>query len=207
MRTRVKICGITRHKDAREAIAAGADALGLVFYPPSPRCITVEQAIEVVNGLPPFVTLVGLFVNAEAETIAEVVDKVGINLIQFHGNECPDYCAAHRLPWIKAIRMEEGVDVEKAAKKYRHAAALLLDSYRAGTPGGTGEAFDWARIPAGLAGRVILAGGLDEFNVGEAVRRVHPYAVDVSGGVERVKGIKDVDKMNNFIRGVRLAEQ
>lgn len=206
MRTRVKICGITRPSDARAAIAAGADALGLVFYPPSPRHVSVEKALEIVDSLPPFVTLVGLFVNADAESIGEVIDRVGINLIQFHGNECPDYCDDHGRPWIKAVRMKDDLDLTAEARRYNRAAALLLDSYRPGTPGGTGESFDWSRIPADLAGRIILAGGLDEFNVGEAIRRVHPYAVDVSGGVERIKGIKDVDKMNNFLRGVRLAE-
>lgn len=207
MRTRVKICGITRREDALAAIDAGADALGLVFYPPSPRCVTPAQAAEITRGLPPFVTLVGLFVNADAESIAEAVAAAGIGLIQFHGNECPDYCASHGRPWIKALRMKDDLDLQRAAEDYRDAGALLLDSYRPGVPGGTGDTFDWDRIPSELAGRVILAGGLDEDNVTEAIRRVRPYAVDVSGGVESDKGIKDVRKIQAFIRGVRLAEQ
>lgn len=207
MRTRVKICGITRREDALSAIEAGADALGLVFYPASPRYVTPEQAADITRGLPPFVTLVGLFVNADAGSIAEAVDAAGINLIQFHGNECPDYCASHGKAWIKAIRMKEGLDLHQAAQDYRQASALLLDSYRPGVPGGTGDSFDWDRIPTDLASRIILAGGLNEDNVADAVMQVRPYAVDVSGGVEADKGIKDAHKMTNFIRGVRLAEQ
>ncbi len=207
MRTRVKICGITREQDALEAVRCGADALGLVFYPPSPRCVTLEQAATITRRLPPFVTLVGLFVNADRETIAEAVAAAGISLIQFHGNECPDYCAEHDRPWIKALRMKDGLDLEQAASDYGAAAALLLDAYRPGVPGGTGETFDWDRIPAQFAGRIILAGGLSPANISEAVRRVRPYAVDVSGGVEAAPGRKDAGKIAAFMRGVRLGEQ
>ena len=207
MRTRVKVCGITRREDAEAAVAAGVDALGLVFYPPSPRNLDISRAIEVVRGLPPFVTLVGLFVNADADTIREVRQALPLGLLQFHGNECPDYCAAHGLPWIKAIRMQPGVDLQAEAQRYHAAAGLLLDTYRPGVPGGTGEAFDWSLIPPGVALPLILAGGLDPENVVRAVRRVRPYAVDVSGGVERSKGVKDAAKISEFMRGVRLGTE
>lgn len=206
MRTRVKICGITREEDALAAVAAGADAIGLVFYPPSPRHVTPEQAGRITRRLPPFVTVVGLFVNADAETIAQSVAAGRVNLLQFHGQECPDYCAQHGLPWLKAVRMKEDLDLDKAAADYAGAAALLLDAYRPGVPGGTGETFDWARIPGHLAERIVLAGGLNPDNVAEAVRTVHPYAVDVSGGVEAEPGIKDPARIASFMRGVRVGQ-
>lgn len=205
--TRVKICGITRLEDAQAAIRYGADALGFVFYPPSPRNIEVEHAAKIVAQLPPFVTTVALFVNADAETINEVVTRVGIDLLQFHGNECPDYCAQHGRPWIKAIRMKEDTDLHKSLEDYAAARALLLDAYRPGVPGGTGETFDWQRIPADIAGRIVLAGGLDADNIAQAVEQVQPYAVDVSGGVEASKGIKDENKIAQFMRGVRLGHE
>jgi len=206
MRTRVKICGITREQDALAAVRAGADAIGLVFYPPSPRHVTPEQAATITRRLPPFVTVVGLFVNADADTIRESVQAGRVSLLQFHGQECPDYCAGHGLPWLKALRMKDDLDLDKAAADYAGAAALLLDAYRPGVPGGTGETFDWGRIPAQMAERVVLAGGLDPDNVAEAVRRVRPYAVDVSGGVEAAPGIKDPDMIARFIRGVRVGQ-
>jgi phosphoribosylanthranilate isomerase len=204
MRTRVKICGITNRQDARDAADLGADAIGLVFYPASPRAVTVSQAREVVAGLPPFVSVVGLFVNAERAQIAEALAGCRIDLLQFHGQECPDYCAGHGRPYLKAVRMREGVDLTAERARYATASALLLDTYQPGVPGGTGAAFDWARVPAALAGEVILAGGLTPDNVAAAVRQVRPYAVDVSGGVERAKGRKDRDKMAAFMRGVAL---
>jgi phosphoribosylanthranilate isomerase len=204
MRTRVKICGITNRQDARDAADLGADAIGLVFYPASPRAVTVSQAREVVAGLPPFVSVVGLFVNAERAQIAEALAGCRIDLLQFHGQECPDYCAGHGRPYLKAVRMREGVDLAAERARYATASALLLDTYQPGVPGGTGAAFDWARVPAALAGEVILAGGLTPDNVAAAVRQVRPYAVDVSGGVERAKGRKDRDKMAAFMRGVAL---
>ena len=207
MRTRVKICGITRLEDALLAVEQGADAIGLVFYPPSPRYITPQRARQIVMALPPFVTTVGLFVDAERETVARTVDETGIGLIQFHGRESTEDCAIHGRPWIKAIRMKDGVDLMQLSAEYQGAAALLLDAYRPGVPGGTGDTFDWARIPRQLAGRIILAGGLNPQNVSEAVRSVRPYAVDVSGGVEADKGIKDATKVAEFIRGVRFGEQ
>mgnify|MGYP006287263871 FL=1 len=207
MRTRVKICGITREEDALAAAEHGADAVGFVFYEPSPRYVTPERAAAIVRRLPPFVTSVALFVNAEAELIARVVDEVGVDLIQFHGQECGAYCAAHRRPWIRAVAMRPDTDLDAARRDFAAARGLLLDAYRPGVPGGTGETFDWDRIPADLAARVILAGGLTLANVGDAVRRVRPWAVDVSGGVEAARGIKDPARIKAFIEEVRHAEQ
>ena len=207
MRTRVKICGITRERDAAAAVEQGADAIGLVFYPASPRHVTVERAAAICRQLPPFVTSVALFVNAPADEIARVVDEVGVDLLQFHGQECADYCAQHRRPWIRAIRMRPETDVLAEQAAFSGGRGLLLDAYRPGVPGGTGETFDWARIPAGLAPKIVLAGGLNPGNVGEAVRTVRPFAVDVSGGVEADGGIKDPDKIKAFMREVRNAEQ
>jgi phosphoribosylanthranilate isomerase len=197
---------MTREQDAIAAAEHGADAIGLVFYPPSPRCVSVEQAARIVAVLPPFVTTVGLFVNADAETIGEVVDKVGIDLIQFHGNECRDYCAQHGRPWIRALRMKDGLDVADSAKEFSAARGLLLDAYRPGVPGGTGETFDWARIPSTLTDQIVLAGGLNPDNVAQAVSQVRPYAVDVSGGVEASPGIKDANKIARFMAAVRSGE-
>ena len=207
MRTRVKICGITREQDALAAVESGADALGFVFYEPSPRHITVRRAAEIVGALPPFVSSVALFVNADPETIAEVVDVVGVDLLQFHGQECPEYCAQHRRPWIRAVRVKPDTDLVAARTEFAHGRGLLLDAYRPGVPGGTGETFDWDRIPPQLAPGIVLAGGLNPDNVGDAVRRVRPYAVDVSGGVEAEKGIKDPVRIKAFIEEVRSAEQ
>ncbi len=207
MRTRVKICGLTRAEDARAAVAAGADALGLVFYPPSPRAVTPEQALEVIRGLPPFVTLVGLFVNEERERIQEILRTVPLDLLQFHGDETPADCAGFGRQWIKAVRVREGTDLYALREEFILGAGLLLDAYRPGVPGGTGEQFDWQRIPEDLAGQIVLAGGLEPDNVQGAVEQVGPYAVDVSGGVERAKGIKDPEKIQAFIRGVIRGDQ
>jgi phosphoribosylanthranilate isomerase len=202
MRTRVKICGITRREDAQEAARVGADAIGLVFYPPSTRAVNVPQAREIVQGLPPFVTVVGLFVDGRREDIARVLQQVRIDLLQFHGDEPPEACGDFGRPYLKAVRMRQGVDLPALRGRYREASALLLDTYRPGQPGGTGKMFDWSGIPNELAGEIVLAGGLDPDNVETAVRRVRPYAVDVSGGVERAKGVKDAAKMAAFLRGV-----
>jgi phosphoribosylanthranilate isomerase len=207
MRTRVKICGITRIEDALAAAKAGADAVGLVFYPPSPRYVPAEQAAQIAQSLPPFVTTVGLFVNADAETIAEVMDQAGIDLIQFHGNECADYCAQHKRPWMRAIRVQEATNLAKEIEPFNAARGILLDAYRPGVPGGTGETFDWSCIPQNLARRIVLAGGLAPDNVAQAVREVRPYAVDVSSGVEVAPGIKDADKIARFIAAVRDGEK
>jgi len=188
------------------AVEQGADALGFVFYPPSPRSVTLDQAAVIIAGLPPFVTTVGLFVDAGREQIACAIELAKIDLIQFHGNESADFCATHGRPWIKAIRMKDDVDLEQVSRKYALASALLLDAYRPGIPGGTGESFDWDRIPVDISGKIILAGGLTPENVTQAILHSRPYAVDVSGGVEAKKGIKDADRIARFMRGVRVAE-
>ncbi len=205
-RTRTKICGITRVEDGLAAASAGADAIGLVFHGASPRNVEVEQAVAICDALPPFVTKVGLFVDAAAATVYNVLQKVPLDLLQFHGDESADYCRSFSRPYIKAIRMAEGVDLHAMAAEYHDASGLLLDAFHPGIPGGTGETFDWERIPQNLATPVILAGGLEPGNVADAVRSVHPWAVDVSSGVEAAKGIKDAAKIYAFIRGVNSAD-
>lgn len=203
MRTRVKICGITRVEDGIAAAESGADAIGLVFHPDSPRHIDIVRARLIRRALPPFVTAVGLFVDADREAIAEVIESARVDVLQFHGEELPETCAEFGLPYIKAIRMHDGIDLRAEARRYAGAAALLLDSYIPGTPGGTGISFDWTRVPRDLGVPVILAGGLTPDNVARAIRAAWPYAVDVSGGVEREKGIKDPAKIAAFIGQVR----
>ncbi len=205
MRSRIKICGITSVEDALHAARSGADAIGLVFYEPSPRAVTVEQAGEIVASLPPFVTTVGLFVDAGPDFVHGVLEAVPLDLLQFHGDESPEYCDAFSRPWMKAIRMREGVDLQHEAARYGAARALLVDAYRPGVPGGTGETFDWGRIPASLEKPVVLAGGLNADNVEAAVRQVQPWAVDVSGGVERSKGVKDPQRVAQFIKNAKQA--
>ncbi|WP_348759658.1 phosphoribosylanthranilate isomerase [Candidatus Methylocalor cossyra] len=202
-RTRVKICGLTRPDDAVAAVRLGADAIGLVFYPPSPRQVSVAAARAIVNALPPFATVVGLFVDEEAGRLREILDQVRIDLLQFHGDEDPGYCAAFGKPYIKALRVRPGLDLTAAAAAYRNAAGILLDAWDPGARGGTGQRFDWRTIPAELAGASILAGGLDPDNVSEALRTVRPYALDVSSGVESAKGIKDIGKMAAFLEAVQ----
>ena len=202
-RTRVKICGLTRPADVASAVAAGADAIGLVFYPPSPRAVTPRLARELCGLLPPFVTAVGLFVNESAEAVRAVLEQVPLDLVQFHGDEPPALCASVGRRWIKAIRMRPGVELPALIDAYGAAAGLLLDAYDPLLPGGTGSAFDWGRIPPALAARIVLAGGLDPTNIAAAVTRVRPYAVDVSGGVESARGVKDPAKIYAFMQGVR----
>lgn len=202
LRTRAKICGITRVEDARIAVASGADAIGLVFYAKSPRHVSIETAAEIVASLPPFVDAVGLFVDADPAEIDRVLNQVRLDLLQFHGDETPACCEAFAMPYIKALRVRPEVNLLQYATDFASARALLLDAYQEGVAGGTGQTFDWDLIPQNLPKPVILAGGLTPHNVGEAIRRVRPYAVDVSGGVEREKGIKDADKMAAFMRGV-----
>ncbi len=206
MRTRVKFCGMTRREDALAAARLGADAIGLVFYPRSPRAVDIEQAQRVVAGLPPFVSVVALFVDAPPERIRAVLEALPVDLLQFHGDECPADCGGFGRPYIKALRVHPGTDVAACARSYPDAAALLLDTWQAQAPGGTGVSFDWSLIPANLSVPVILAGGLRPDNVAAAVQRVRPYAVDVSGGIEADKGIKDADKMAAFIREVNRVE-
>ncbi len=201
MRTRVKICGITRIEDARAAVELGCDALGLVFYPPSPRAVTVGQAQAILASLPPFVTSVGLFVDEDEAVIRSTLEQVPLDLLQFHGDETEAECVRYGRPYIKALRMREGEDIARTARQYPSAAGILLDAYQPGLPGGTGQTFDWQRIPP-LAQPLILAGGLAADNVARAIETVHPYAVDVSGGVEAEKGIKDPRKMAAFINEV-----
>ncbi len=203
MRTRVKICGLTREQDIAAAVAAGADALGFVFHPSSPRGVSIDAAAALAARVPAFVTVVGLFVDAEPALIDAALRAVPLGLLQFHGQESPAACSGYQRPWIKAIAMREGIDLTAAAADYEGAAALLLDTYDPALAGGTGRRFDWDRVPAALAPRIILAGGLDASNVAEAIARTRPYAVDVSGGVESAKGIKDQRKINDFMQGVR----
>jgi phosphoribosylanthranilate isomerase len=199
MAVRVKICGITRLQDALFAAAAGADSLGFVFYEKSPRHVSAAQAAALCAALPPFVTSVGLFVDAPAEFVDSVLALAPLDLLQFHGDESPEYCASFGKPYIKAVRVTRGTDLLKCAADFATARGLLLDAYVPGVPGGTGESFDWNLIPPQLPKSVILSGGLTPANVAEAVRQVRPWAVDVSSGVEASKGIKDTDLIAQFI--------
>ena len=205
-RVRVKICGITRPQDALLAAQSGADAIGLVFFPGSPRAVNIDRAQQIIEELPPFVSKVGLFVNASAAEIDTVLENVSLDILQFHGDEQPEQCSCFPRPFIKAIRMQDNVDLKAMADKYSAAAALLLDSYVKDIYGGTGTTFDWSGIPDDIAKPLILAGGLDAGNVADAVKQVRPYGVDVSGGVELGKGIKDAGKIEQFIREVRNAD-
>lgn len=201
-RTRVKICGITRVEDALAAVRCGCDAIGLVFYAPSPRNVSPETAADIVASLPPFVSAVGLFVDASEEEIGAVLARTRLDLLQFHGAETPVQCRRYGLPYMKAIRVQPGTNLLQYAADYSDARALLFDTYTAGVAGGTGQVFDWSLIPKNLPQAVVLAGGLDAENVTAAIRQVRPYAVDVSGGVEAAKGIKDAQKIAAFMRGV-----
>jgi phosphoribosylanthranilate isomerase len=203
MRTRVKICGITRVEDGLAAARAGADAIGLVFAERSPRRVSPEQARTIAAALPPFVTTVALFVNASPDEVEAVIAQVRPDCLQFHGEEPPDYCAAFGLPWLKAVRVRPGVDLLQFSTRYAAARGLLLDAYSPAAHGGTGERFDWGLIPADLPRPVVLAGGLTPANVGEAVRFAKPWAVDVSSGVEAAPGIKDAAKIAAFVKEVR----
>ena len=207
-RTRVKMCGLTRAEDVVAAVAAGADALGFVFYPPSPRAVTPAQAAELLADVAPFVTTVALFVDPAEDEVRAVLERAPVDLLQFHGNESADFCASFGRPYIKAIRMQDNVDVAQLVREHPACQGILLDSYVPGTPGGTGEVFDWQRVPQ-LGKPVVLAGGLDAANVASAIDAVHPYAVDVSGGIEqqdengkRLPGIKSAEAIRAFMRGV-----
>ena len=196
---RIKICGITRVEDALVAAEAGADAIGLVFYDKSPRAVSIQQARQILAALPPFVTTVGLFVNSSRCELDEILDVVPLDLLQFHGDESAEDCEGFHRPYLKALRVKAGDDVRAQAGLFATAAGILLDTYVTGVPGGTGESFDWSLVPHDLSKPVILAGGLSVANVRAAISQVRPYAVDVSGGVERSKGIKDADKIRSFI--------
>jgi phosphoribosylanthranilate isomerase len=199
MAVRVKICGITRLQDLHAACDAGADALGFVFYEKSPRHLSIASAAALLRELPPFVQSVGLFVNAEPAFIESVLQAVPLDLLQFHGDETPADCVRFGRPYIKAVRVNRETDLLKCAADFDAACGLLLDAWVAGVPGGTGERFDWTLIPANLPKPVVLSGGLTPENIAEAVQRVHPWAVDVSSGVEISKGIKDAHKIAQFI--------
>ncbi|MDN6179690.1 MAG: phosphoribosylanthranilate isomerase [Halomonas subglaciescola] len=204
-RTRIKFCGLTQPADIAAAVALGVDALGFVMWPQSKRAISVETLATLAAEVPAFVTRVGLFVDAEPALIERCAPY--LDLLQFHGNESPAACACYNMAWIKALRMRDGVDLKREAERYRGASALLLDAYRPGVPGGTGETFDWSRIPAALTKPVILAGGLTPDNIGTAIHQVSPYAVDVSGGIEARPGGKDAAKMTAFVQRVAAANR
>jgi phosphoribosylanthranilate isomerase len=203
MTVRTKICGITRVEDALACAGYGADAIGLVFYSPSPRHASTAQAQEIVRALPPFVTTVALFVNPAVEEVEAVLRAVRPDLLQFHGDEPPEFCRQFAVPWLKAVRVKAGLNLVEYATRYREAKGLLLDAFVEGQAGGTGQSFDWTLIPADLPVPVVLSGGLTPDNVEIAIRQVKPWAVDVSSGVEAAKGIKSEAKIAAFMQGVR----
>jgi len=205
-KTRIKICGITSHVDACAAIESGADAIGLVFYAESPRSVSIEQAAAIVAGIPPFVTVVALFVDEPSASIERTLRALSIDVIQFHGDETPSFCQQFNRPWIKALRVRPGLDIAERCAQYRGARAVLLDSFQEGVPGGTGKTFDWCLAAGRLPMPVVLAGGLHAGNVAEAIGSLRPAAVDVSGGVESAPGIKDADRIKQFVAAVRAAD-
>ncbi len=207
LRTRVKICGVTQVGDALLVADCGADAIGWVFYPPSPRAVEPAAAAAMAAALPPFVTTVGLFVDAAADWIHAVLRQVPLDLLQFHGDEPPDFCERFQRPYIKAVKMAAGVDLLHEQRRFRSAKALLLDTFDPERPGGTGRTFDWTRIPAGLSMPYVIAGGLDAGNVAAALRATRAFAVDVSGGVEARKGVKDAGKITAFMKSVRRYDE
>ena len=201
-RTQVKICGITRIEDGISAVRMGADAIGLVFYPPSPRAVGRKRAAEIATAMPPFTKVVGLFVNAAPDTIRTTLETVRLDLIQFHGDETPRDCEQFQVPYVKALAMRPGVDALAEAARFGTASGLLLDAWNRQLRGGSGVSFDWSLVPVDLGLPIILAGGLDSTNVAQAIQQVRPFAVDVSGGVEASKGIKDEAKMAAFLEEV-----
>lgn len=205
MRTRVKICGVTRSEDAEAAARAGADAVGLNFYPPSPRFLSVEWARQLASAVPPFVTTVAVFVNPAAAEVYTVLERVRPAMLQFHGEEDPVFCAQFGVPYLKACRVKPGTDLLEYLRPFSSAAGWLLDSH-VEEYGGAGESFDWSLVPAKRSRPLVLSGGLTRDNVGEAIRRVRPWAVDVSSGVESSKGIKDAVRIGAFIAEVRNAD-
>jgi len=203
MYTRIKICGITRPEDGLAAAQLGADAIGLVFHKPSARYVGVPRALEIIAALPPFVTVVGLFVDTDPGVIYSVVEKVPLDMVQYHGDEPAEICDEVNRPYIKALRVRPDMDVAAEAGRYPRARAILLDTYSQRAAGGTGEVFDWSKVPRGLNTPIILAGGLTPANVAEAIRVVRPHAVDVSSGVESARGIKDAALVREFIEAVK----
>jgi phosphoribosylanthranilate isomerase len=207
MRTRVKICGFTRTEEAVYAAQLGVDAIGLVFYPPSPRHVEIEQALSIVNALPAFTSVVALFVDEQEDRIREILTRVPIDCLQFHGDEPAETCRIYGKRYIKAIRMQDNTDIDALAKQYHDADGLLLDAYHPDTKGGTGSQFNWDLIPEHCSLPIILAGGLDETNAKQAVQTVRPYALDISSGVEIKKGVKDSLKMAAFIQQVNEGDR
>lgn len=205
--TRIKICGVTRPDDARAIAEAGADAIGLVFHPPSRRSIDIETAVAVMAALPPFVTTVGLFLDPDAQRVRAVVEGTGVDLLQFHGSETADFCSGFGRPYIKAAAMADNDDPVVIAEAHPRARGILVDSHAAGEAGGTGRAFAWERLSEQRACRLILAGGLTPDNVAEAIRQVRPDAVDVSSGVEQEPGIKEGSRVRRFIEEVRRGDR
>ena len=199
MKTKIKVCGFTTADNARAAAFLGIDAIGLVFYDKSPRHIEVETALEIVNALPPFVNRVGLFVNADSGFIDEVLCEVPLDTLQFHGDESPIECNQYAMPFIKALRVHADTNIVKMAEDYHQASGLLLDAFNQEAYGGTGEHFDWSLAKVDIDLPIILAGGLTPDTISTAVKQVNPYAVDVSSGVESIKGIKDIEKIKHFI--------
>ena len=206
MRTRVKICGITRTEDALAAVSFGADAIGFVFWQQSARNILPQQARPITKTIPAFVTTVGVYVDPTVEWVHETATIANLGLLQFHGNESPEFCDQFSLPYVKALRIKEDMDLLEYANRYQSAKGLLLDTYSANLPGGTGEVFDWTLIPANLPLPIILSGGLTPDNVVHAITKVKPWAVDVSSGVEASKGIKDINKISAFMQRVKNCE-
>jgi phosphoribosylanthranilate isomerase len=202
MSARVKICGLTRPEDVDAAIECGADALGFVFYGPSPRSVTANEAAALVSRVPAFVSVVGLFVNPSQQEVESVLDKVPLDLLQFHGDEPAAFCSGFGRRWIKAVRVRESGQIERAFEEFRDSAGLLVDAWDPKKYGGTGKAFNWDLIPEERPRPLILAGGLSSANVFAAINQVKPWAVDVSGGVEQDKGIKDIQKISHFIKEV-----
>ena len=207
MRTRVKICGFTQIEEAVYAAHQGVDAIGLVFYAPSPRNVTIEQAINITNALPAFITVVALFVDETEARIREVLQQVPIDCLQFHGDESAGACRIYSKRYIKAVRMQATTNVVQLAEQYHDAAGLLLDAYHADTKGGTGQSFDWELIPKQCALPIILAGGLDAANAKQVIQAVRPYALDVSSGVESSRGIKNASKVAAFIQQVNESDR
>jgi phosphoribosylanthranilate isomerase len=205
MRTRVKICGIMRDEDLRATADAGADAFGLVFYPPSARFLTLERARELSRAAPAFLTSVALFVNATGEEVKRVLELVQPQVLQFHGEESPEFCRAFGVPYVKACRVKTGVDLLEYWRPFSDACGWLADAWVEGY-GGTGTGFDWSLVPAVRAKPLVLSGGLNPENVGEAIRRVKPWGVDVSSGVESAKGVKDAARIAAFVAEVRNAD-
>ena len=206
IRTRIKICGITREQDLQAAVEAGVDAIGFVFYPPSKRCISPQRARQLADLLPPFVSAVGLFVNADPAVVQATADTARLQLLQFHGEESPEYCARFTLPHIKAARINPGLDLIEYQARFSSARGLLLDAFVEGYGGG-GEVFDWSLIPKEIAARAVLSGGLHAGNVGAGIQALRPLGVDVSSGVEQAKGIKDATLIRSFVAAVRAADR